>query len=331
MRERRSAALACLSAAGLGAWWIASGDGGGPAPSADVQAPARSRPAPAAPASAPGRRTAAAPIARAHRGTDVDGGLATDASGHFVATPGALRLFEYFFLAQGEQPDAVVVGWIEAEIRARLSGQAAREALDLLGLYLGYRAEARSLLEGGAAPDGLERRLQWIRELRREVFGAATAAALFAERETRDLVALEQRRIALDPDLSDAERRARREAVEARLPERDRAARARRLAPLRSREEVAALREAGASPQVVFAARERRFGSAAAERLARLDRERAAWEAQLEAYRRERDALLDARGPDAAALEGLRARHFAPEERARVRALDALDVDALSR
>ena len=46
--------------------------------------------------------------------------------------------------------------------------------------------------------EDLERRLQYLRELRREVFGAEVAEALFGEQEARWFADLERRRIARD-------------------------------------------------------------------------------------------------------------------------------------
>ena len=78
-----------------------------------------------------------------------------------------------------------------------------------------------------------------------------------------------------DEFLGEAERAERLEALEARLPERVREARLQATGPLRVRQEVEALRDAGASEREIFAARERAFGTEAAERLAEMDRERA--------------------------------------------------------
>ena len=90
------------------------------------------------------------------------------------------------------------------------------------------------------------------------------------------------------------------------------------------------LRAAGATEDQIFAARERRFGHDAAERLAELDRQRAEWQERLDNYQVERDLLI-AKMPEAsaerdAALQSLRTAHFAPAEIARVRALDKANL-----
>jgi lipase chaperone LimK len=261
------------------------------------------------------------------RGTEVDGALRTDADGRFLPGPETIRLFDYFFSASGEEPDDVIRGRIALHVLEHLPPDAAAEAIAVLDRYLSFRRAARELAASERVPGDLERRWQWVRELRREHFGPELEAALYGEEEARTLVDLERREVLRDQSLSREEREQRLAALEERLPERVRAARRRAEAPLRVRREVERLRESGASEAEVFAARQRAFGAAAAERLAALDRRRADWQERLAAYRSERDALLA--DPDLsaqereAALETLRRSTFAAEELARVRALDA--------
>jgi len=265
------------------------------------------------------------------RGTDVDGGLAVDAVGRFVPTPDALALFDYFFAARGEEPDAEIVGRIQREIRARLPASAVPDALALLDAYLVYRERARAL---AALPDAadLDERLAHLHALRVEIFGAALAETLFGDDEARVRAALERRRILADPGLDDAERVRQLEAVEASLPEAERAARAEAEAPLALWYEEARLRAAGGNAADVHALRAQRFGPEAAARLAALDAERAAWTARVDDYRAARAALLAdaALAPDAkaAALAALVAERFTPPERLRVEALERIAAGA---
>lgn len=267
-------------------------------------------------------------------GTDVDGGLSVDAAGHFRPDRDALALFHYFLAASGEEPLAVIRQRIVDEIHRRLAPPADGEAVAFLDDYLDLRDAVRALAEGGEIPHDLERRLQWLRELRREHLGPL-AEDVFAEEEAAVLVDLERRRVALDPELDEAERAERLAALEAQLPERVREARRRARAPARVHADVRALREAGADEDAIFAVREATFGAEAAERLAALDAERAAWERRLAAYRDARVALLDELGlaadaeertladAERARLEALRRSHFEEHEVLRVRALDA--------
>jgi lipase chaperone LimK len=268
------------------------------------------------------------------RDSEVDGGLALDAAGRFVPNREALRLFDYFLSARGEEPDAALRARIVAEIRERLRADAASDAEAFLERYLAYRAEGAALSgdERIAASADLERRLQWLRELRRAHFGAALAESLFGDEERAAENALARRRVASDPSLSDAERRARLDALEAELPAPARARRDAATLPLRLREEEAALRAAGADDAEIRSVREQMVGVEAAERLARLDRDRAAWQQRVDRYRVARDALradasLDPAARDAA-VAALRSREFDPRERIRIEALDAIELGA---
>ncbi|MCG8592057.1 MAG: lipase chaperone [Proteobacteria bacterium] len=328
-RGRRTAAaslaLGALAAAILGvARWLADPVGtDAPRAATDVAAgPPRALDGPdlAAGVDGPGELPASL------RGTQPDGSLALSADGHFLPTRGAVRLFDYFLSASGEEPTAVLRQRIADHLHRALPPLAALEALALLDDYLEFREALRRLASEGRVPADLGRRLQWVRELRREHFGAEVAAALFGQEEQTQLVDLERRRVALDDSLSDDERRAALAALEARLPEPVRRARERAAAPSRSHREVSALREAGGSEAEVFALRERRFGTAAAERLAALDAERALWRERLADYRKLRDAVLlnpelDPQEREAA-VDALRRERFEGAERRRVQALD---------
>lgn len=333
MRPRRAPLLRALAAVavaavGAGAWWSGRAV---PAPEREG-APVRPAVATAPPARAPQAAppTAADPaLAPSLAGTRVAGGLPVDAGGHLVVVPEVRELFDWFLAAGGEVPPEVLRARLEAEIDARLAPPADAEARALLGRYLAYREAVRALAEEGGAELDLERRFQRLRELRRAHLGEA-AAALFGAEEARTRVELARRRVARDPALSAAERAARLEALEAELPAEVRATREAVLAAQRLRDEEAALREAGAGPGEIRALRERRVGAEAAARLEALDRRRADFAARLARYREARDALGGRAFEDAAtreaALEALRASHFAEPERTRVRALDRLEA-----
>jgi lipase chaperone LimK len=298
------------------------------APTAPGAAPlAMTAPAAATPATPP----PAAPPASL-RDSEVDGALVLSADGRFVATPDAIRFFDYFLSATGEEPLPALRARIEAAIAQRLPPPAARDAVALLGRYLAYRDAAAHIAADPriAASADLDRRLQWLRELRREVFGAELAATLFGDEERAIEAGIERRRVIADDSLSDAEKRSRIEALEATLPPAERAARAAATLAARLAEQEKLLRESGASESEVRALREEWVGPEAADRLAALDERRAAWERRLADYRAARDPIASdaSLGPDAreAALESLRARLFDAPERMRVRTIDEIEL-----
>jgi lipase chaperone LimK len=301
-------------------------------------APGRPGPGAAKPAAGATAPVAAAvepaPVPRSLRGTEPDGELVVDANGRFLPTRSALRFFDYFLTATGEEPPDAIRRRIIAAIEARLPPAAAREAEAFLDRYLAYRTAAQALASDPALARSadLERRLQWLRELRRAHFGAELAGTLFGEEEDATEVALEMRQVLADPSLDDADRKARLDELESELPEPMRRARAEARAPLALRQDEAALRAAGGTDGDVQALREARFGPEAAARLAALDRQRAAWNARLDAWRAERDRILA--DPDldaasrAAALDAARAARFTGPEATRVRALDEAAAQA---
>jgi len=292
----------------------------GPAPGATA------RPAPG-PAASLGSSATAGPAQGppgSLRGTQVDGGFVVDAAGHLVPTPDALALFDYFLAATGEEPLTALRARIVAEIRMRLAPPAAPEAEALLDAYLAYRDEARRLFESGGEGLPLERRVQLVRELRRQVFGPEVARALFAAEEERWFADLELRRVLRDPDLSPDERARRIEAVEAELPAEVGEARRASEVALQLRRDEAALSSVGAGPAEIHALRVDRFGEAAAGRLAALDDARASWDARVADWQEERARILaEDPGDPAAALEAARRTRFEGAELRRIRALDA--------
>src|SRR5581483_9510560 len=222
---------------------------------------------------------------RSLRGTRVDGGLATDASGRFVPTRDARRLFDYFFAASGEETDDRIAARIRAEIARRLPPDAARDANALLDRYLAYRARARELAASGVADADLASRLATLKALRRETLGDQAAQAFFAEEEAADELAIERRRVAEDATLSPEERARRLAEIEQRaaaagvgLP-----SEATRALDLRDAEQR--VRTQGGTREDVQALRERLVGPEAAARLATLDERRDEWRRRVDAYR----------------------------------------------
>lgn len=265
------------------------------------------------------------------RGTDVPGGFVVDEQGHLQIAPDALELFEYFFSATGEEPDAQIRRRIEAEIHARLSPPASEEALALLDAYLRYREQARALFEAGGADLPLEIRFQRIRELRRAVFGSGDAETLFGPEEDRIRIELERRHVATDPELSLEERSSRLEALDAKLPTEVVEARAAARAALDLRRDEAHLRAEGAGEAEIQALRERRFGPEASARLAALDRERADWQRRVTEWQDLRRRLEQTLSEDPTALaetlEAARAERFSEAESIRLRALEQIDSE----
>lgn len=268
-----------------------------------------------------------APLPRSLRGTAEDGGLLMDEDGGFVVTGDALDLFDYYLAAQGEESADALYARILAAIKRHATGAAAQQAQALLDDYLLYRERAGEMLGGDVFGEDLPRRLQYIRELRREIFGAEVATALFGAEEARWFADMERRRVISDASLSDDERAEHLADIEASQPEEAIVARrAARVHRTLRQDEQQLLRD-GAGELEIAQLRTEQFGEAGAERLAELDRARAGWQRKLEAYQLDRATRLQEVPTleQAALVEAIRQEHFEGGELIRVRALDAMN------
>jgi lipase chaperone LimK len=270
----------------------------------------------------------APPRPRSLRGTRVDGDLEVDPLGHFRPSVNASRLFDYHLTATGEASLDDLRARIVGVIDRRLPAAAARDAVDLLDRYLLYRERARQLADAGLGDDDYHARFAAIWALRREVLGTADAEALFGEEETYDRLALERARIMSNPFLSDEDRAEQLPAVDAAMPEPMRAARDAATMPMRLGAAEQAVRQAGGSAADVEALRAEVVGAEAAQRLAALDAERAAWQTRVDEFRAARAAIEDdgSQSSDdrARAIAALLAERFTPPERVHIEALDRL-------
>ena len=225
----------------------------------------------------------------------------------------------------GEVTDGEIEARILAEIEARLAEPARSQARAFYDRYMLYRHRGRNLAEQGLGGEDPRTRLEAIRALRREIFGADTAERLFGLEEAQAEASLALADLQNDPDLSDADRQAAAEEIIANLPEPLREARREVQAAMQLRRDEAELRASGASAAEIRSLREERFGVAAADRLEALDRKRAAWSGRVEDYRKRRDAILTdptlSEESQRAAIDAIRQSEF--DERERIR-LDVL-------
>jgi lipase chaperone LimK len=271
------------------------------------------------PGAAPGRLPASL------EGTEPDGAVQADASGHLIVDLELRRLFDHFLVASGEEPIAAMRARIIAVLRDRLPAAAAAEAIAILDRYLAYRDAARSLAPASDPAAGLDQ----AHELRTRMFSPAVVQAFFAEEEAATYAALARRAVLQDGTLTAAERDRRLSELEAQTPAAVREARAAAIAPLDEMAREARMRAAGASAQQIAAARTAALGSDAEARLAELDEARAVWDSRLAQFRAERAALIADAALDEAErrrrIDELLARSFSPTERIRVEALDRID------
>lgn len=271
-----------------------------------------------------------APLPASLTGTSVDGGFTVDAGGHFTPDREALRLFEYFFSAHGEEASDILRGRILLHAFAAGYKEATvREIAAVLDRYILYRGAARAALGVGAARSGeLASRVGELRALQRSMLGADLQRAFFGDGDRLADLDMERLAILQNRATTREEKRQALAALDARLPAEVRDARKAATAPAVLHQRVEALRASGGSSDTIDTLRRAEVGDAAAARLDALDRERARWSSRLADYRTEESALRNSYGGTASeayrqAIEALRHRHFSGEELVRVRALDA--------
>jgi lipase chaperone LimK len=184
---------------------------------------------PAQPRAAATIAAAAAPASVAPapslRGTEVDGALERDSSGAFVATPRALQLFDYFLTASGEEDAATIRAQVVAAARQRLPGQEVDRALSLYDRYVDYRARLQDAFARAPLGGGPRAALAIAEATQVDVFGRNDAARLFSADNTLAEVMLARTELAT-ADLDPGARAAQATALEQRLPEPMRRARA---------------------------------------------------------------------------------------------------------
>lgn len=267
------------------------------------------------------------PAPRSLEGTDVDGFFRIDASGNFVPDANAISLFDYFLSTEGEITLAEIRRLVEAEAKRQLPSDQVAHAMSLFDQYMRYRSDAMALSERFDRSE-LGAHYEALVELQQEIFGTETAKSLFGEANLLAENAIARHELARNDSLSPEEKRTQLAALDAKLPESTQRTRQRINRPQQVASVVEQMRADGLSDEDVFAYRADEFGAAAAERLAALDEERAAWSARLNAYRKDRDEVLArdlSESVQAQAIQALREQHFAGTEVTRVRVLDQMD------
>ena len=284
-------------------------------------------PAPAPHAADPAPAAGARPqAATSLAGTTPDGAASAAADQSLVLDPALIRLFDYWLTTVGERPLAAIRSDVERDLDTRLAPRAARQAKDLFGRYLEFKTalkDQRPPKPAARSVDTLRAGLRTMLALRATYFTDAESQALFGPQDAEAQAALARMAIEQDPSIDEAQRRERLAAWDARLPA---DARAQREAPLlvtHLEDAAQKIRAQGGSEDDVYRMRAAATSQEAANRLADLDRDEAAWKARIASYQAQRGTALAAPGSDAdraAAMSELRNRLFTPEEQRRLAA-----------
>ena len=261
-------------------------------------------------------------------GTTPDGDATATAGDELALDPALIRLFDYYLTTVGERPIAAIQAQVERDLDGRLAPHASRQAKDLFARYLQFKEALKAQRPAkaqGRSVDTLREGLRLALALRATYFSEGESQALFGPQDTEASAALARMAIEQDPSLDATQRRERLAALDARLPASERAEREAPLAVVHLEEAAQRIRAQGGSEDDVYRMRAAATSPEAANRLADVDREEAAWKARIAAYQAQRAAVLTAPGDDAgraAAMSDLRSRLFAPEEQRRLAAYE---------
>ena len=261
-------------------------------------------------------------------GTTPDGAATAAADQSLVLAPALIRLFDYYLTTVGERPLAAIRAEVAHDLDGRLGPLAARQAKDVFDRYLRFKTalkDQRPSRPTGSSVDMLRDGLRRMQALRATYFSDAESRALFGPQDAEATAALARMAIEQDASLTDAQRRERLAALDARLPASLRADREAPLLVTRLDEAAQKIRASGGSEDDVYRMRAAATSPEAANRLADLDRDEAAWKARIGAYQSQRAGVLATPGSEAdraAALGELRNRLFTAEEQRRLAAYE---------
>ncbi|OZG72524.1 hypothetical protein BTA51_15515 [Hahella sp. CCB-MM4] len=145
-------------------------------------------------------------------GTDIDGELRADESGHLIVSVAVKDFFDYFFNTVGEVPPEKALAEIERLARSSLPPAAADEAMALMDQYLEYKQLALDLMQEPLLPVDqqtpeyhlkvLRGSLTRLKQIRREVMNEDTVQAFFGMEEAYADYTLDKMSIQQDKELS---------------------------------------------------------------------------------------------------------------------------------
>ena len=242
-------------------------------------------------------------------GTEPDGQLGFDQYGRLIVDLELRRRFDYYLSTLGELDLAHLRELLEQQLPDQLSPHQLRQVMAEFDLYVAYLQAVEELLPA-MGPD-LRTRLQTLQRLQIDLLGTDRAQAWFGEDNDYLARTLDVMDGELDPGdpATDPWAEAMGEATGHHLA-------------LEMNLQYEQLQVDSAQR---FAEREALYGAEAAQRLAQLDADRAAWQARVQAYAEKRSRLLANSSMSATEAEqrlaAWRQREFDPAEGRRFLAL----------
>lgn len=155
----------------------------------------------------------ATPFAPSLQGTDIDGALEADASGHLILGLEVRDFFDYFLNTVGEVSPETAIGQIQQMALEHLPETAAREAMALLDQYLAYKQASLTVMQTELDPSrqhdpayqltALGQALAQLKGLRQDTFEPEARHAFFGMEEAYSEYTLATLAVQQRPDLTD--------------------------------------------------------------------------------------------------------------------------------
>ncbi|MDG1582666.1 lipase secretion chaperone [Pseudomonas sp. GOM6] len=268
------------------------------------------------------------PLPPSLQGSEHGIALSSDEQGNLRLQADMLQLFDFYLAGLEEEGLDKVLTRIHQELATQLKGPALEQARELLSRYVDYRIALQGLPETGMEldPTALRLRLDAINAVRQHYFSSEEYRVFFARENAESEYMLQRLMLARQDGLDDDARQQARAEMELQLTEEVRQARQESMRHGELYATTQALQARGASAEELHQVREQSLGREAADALAELDRQQAAWQQRLNDYARERNRLREAGLSQTdlqAAIADLQANRFDALERKRVQALDA--------
>ncbi|MBB6245434.1 lipase secretion chaperone [Rhodanobacter sp. A1T4] len=260
------------------------------------------------------------------RGTEPDGGVSVGFGGHLKPDMGLRRLFDYYLVLIGETDLSGIRTLLHDDLlRRQLDAPLIDEVMASFDRYTLYQQAAVAL----ASQTGLslDQQLAQITALRRQMLGDDVAEAFFGDEQRQQRQTLQHLAIQSDPSLSPAEKAQRLQALDAALPAAEQEALAQTSLGNTVQNQTDAFDAAQTDAGTRYAERAQTWGDAAADRLQQLDQSRAQWQARLNTYAQQSQAIqadtsLDS-GQQQAALQQLMTSSFNGTEQLQVQAMQS--------
>jgi len=252
-------------------------------------------------ASSPGESAAQVAVARFRdphlvlkegslRGTEPDGGVSVGFGGHLKPDIGLRRLFDYYLVLLGETDLPGIRTLLHDDLlRRQLDPPLIDEVMTSFDRYTRYQQAAVALANQPGL--SMDQQLTQVTALRRQMLGDETADAFFGDEQRQQRHNLQRLAIQSDQNLSPAEKSRRLQALDDAMPAAAQEAQAQTSLGSTVQAQTDAFDASQTDADTRHAERAQLFGDAAADRLQQLDQSRMQWQARLDAYTQQSQAI----------------------------------------